>query len=127
MHCIRYTFIYMDTNLGLKCDDLQPLNKLFSPTYSPLIWKYLYLHISLWTLGLKCDEFYNPLDFFLDVLSFDNRSEELEESSIKRIAFLANNWAEETEKCERNKLIVNNFKFGNDQIQRGTFYTLFLL
>ena len=44
--------------------------------------------------GFNCQEFYNPSDFFLDILSPDNRSIDLEKSSSSRILMLGDAWAE---------------------------------
>jgi ABC-type multidrug transport system ATPase subunit len=71
-------------------------------------------------LGLQCDEFYNPLDFFLDILSYDNRSEELENNSDKRILYLANNWINENEKHEKNGKFLSKFDT-NDRDLKGYF------
>ena len=39
-------------------------------------------------LGFKCPDLFNPADYFLDIVSVDNRSEEEEDRSKKRIEFL---------------------------------------
>jgi ATP-binding cassette, subfamily G (WHITE), eye pigment precursor transporter len=46
------------------------------------------------TGGFNCQQFYNPSDFFLDILSPDNRSPELEKASSERILMLGDAWAE---------------------------------
>jgi ABC-type multidrug transport system ATPase subunit len=45
-------------------------------------------------VGFPCAAFYNPSDFFLDLLSPDNRSPELEEASQARIQRLGDVWLE---------------------------------
>lgn len=42
----------------------------------------------------RCPETFNPSDYFLDILSIDNRNHEDEIESVKRVAFLANCWAD---------------------------------
>jgi ABC-type multidrug transport system ATPase subunit len=46
--------------------------------------------------GHSMHRFFNPADFFLDILSPDTRSKELEESSSSRIEHLAARWDEKT-------------------------------
>jgi hypothetical protein len=46
------------------------------------------------TNGFACQEFYNPSDFFLDILSPDSRSPELEQESSSRIKLLSGQWAD---------------------------------
>jgi hypothetical protein len=43
-------------------------------------------------IGYHCHEFYNPSDFFLDILSPDNRTEELEKESSLRIQYIGEEW-----------------------------------
>ena len=43
--------------------------------------------------GFDCPKVFNPSDYFLDVLSPDNRSAESEEESAKRIESLGDKWA----------------------------------
>ena len=45
------------------------------------------------TGGFHCQEFYNPSDFFLDILSPDNRNNDLEKESSSRITRLGDAWA----------------------------------
>ena len=45
--------------------------------------------------GFAIPRLYNPSDFFLDVLSPDNRSAELEKQTVERIARLGDLWAQE--------------------------------
>ena len=44
------------------------------------------------TLGFPCPDLFNPADYFLDVVSIDNRSPEEEEKSRQRIELLTNKW-----------------------------------
>lgn len=46
------------------------------------------------TSSYSCPENFNPADFFLDLLSPDNRSKESEESTRNRINFLGTKWQE---------------------------------
>ena len=52
--------------------------------------------------GYLCQEFYNPSDFFLDILSPDNRSPEQEKESSERILLLGAAWAERGAQLERS-------------------------
>jgi ABC-type multidrug transport system ATPase subunit len=45
-------------------------------------------------VGYPCPESFNPADFYLDLLSPDNRSLESEEETRNRIQFLGNKWDE---------------------------------
>ena len=42
--------------------------------------------------GHKCPKLFNPSDFFLDILSPDNRTPELDKLSSERITLLGDNW-----------------------------------
>jgi energy-coupling factor transporter ATP-binding protein EcfA2 len=42
--------------------------------------------------GFRCHDFFNPADYFLDILSPDNRSHELEVESAARIQRLGDEW-----------------------------------
>ena len=44
--------------------------------------------------GFHCQQFYNPSDFFLDILSPDNRSPESDKESGERILMLGDAWAQ---------------------------------
>ena len=54
--------------------------------------------------GFRCSSFFNPSDFFLDLLSPDNRDPESEEISQSRIRRLGDAWAER----ESQSLIKSN-------------------
>jgi ABC-type multidrug transport system ATPase subunit len=45
-------------------------------------------------LGHACPESFNPADFFLDILSPDNRSKESEQATTNRIKFVGDKWEE---------------------------------
>ena len=46
------------------------------------------------SVGYTCPDAFNPADFFLDLLSPDNRSSESEEETANRIRFLGQKWKE---------------------------------
>ena len=46
------------------------------------------------TLGYSCPKLFNPSDYFLDILSPDNRSLEAETTTNERIRFLGDSWTE---------------------------------
>lgn len=46
------------------------------------------------SVGYTCPDAFNPADFFLDLLSPDNRSKESEEETSNRIQFLGRKWLE---------------------------------
>lgn len=52
--------------------------------------------------GYICQEFYNPSDFFLDILSPDNRSSAQVKESSQRILTLGDAWAARGELLERS-------------------------
>lgn len=62
------------------------------------------------TLGFNCPKLYNPADYFLDILSPDNRTFELEEKSQNTINSLADQWIEF---CDSNTLLDTS-KFGKE-------------
>ena len=39
-------------------------------------------------IGFKCPQFHNPADYFLDIISVDNRSTDLQDKSEKRVKLL---------------------------------------
>lgn len=44
------------------------------------------------TLGFSCPKLFNPSDYFLDILSPDNRTMDAEISTAKRIQYLGDCW-----------------------------------
>jgi hypothetical protein len=46
------------------------------------------------------NKFYNPADYFLDILSPDTRSKELDQESTNRILFLSDKWTETMDLAE---------------------------
>ena len=47
------------------------------------------------TQAFACPKFFNPADYFLDILSPDNRSVKLEEEAQDRIKLLSDKWLEQ--------------------------------
>lgn len=48
------------------------------------------------SIGFCCPRSFNPSDYFLDILSPDNRSPEADEKSVKQIELIGNAWLEHT-------------------------------
>jgi ABC-type multidrug transport system ATPase subunit len=46
------------------------------------------------SIGFSCPRSFNPSDYFLDILSPDNRSPEADEKSMKQIEVIGNAWQE---------------------------------
>ncbi len=63
-------------------------------------------------MGHPCAAFFNPSDFFLDVLSPDNRSPELEEASASRIKRLGDVW------LERGSALMESRKSSRDDLTK---------
>ena len=62
------------------------------------------------SIGLKCPSYFHPGDYFLDIISLDNRSKEQEKKSTKRIKFILESY----EKYSTQKLSKNNGKLSFD-------------
>ena len=48
--------------------------------------------------GYPCPRLFNPSDYFLDILSYDNRTKELDEFTTMQVDKLGNMWAEQVKK-----------------------------
>lgn len=52
-------------------------------------------------IGFTCPEHFNPADYFLDLISIDTRSKEMESGTLKRVKLLAQNFNESAHRlCE---------------------------
>eukprot|EP01040_Poterioochromonas_malhamensis_P000564 gene564-604_t len=58
--------------------------------------------------GFSMTKFFNPADYFLDLLSPDTRTKELETESFSRIELLAQKWNEKLDLKEYHSLKVSN-------------------
>ena len=58
--------------------------------------------------GYTCPAHFNPSDYFLDVLSPDNRTPELEESARNRINFLNERWRERERELANEKADISD-------------------
>jgi ABC-type multidrug transport system ATPase subunit len=59
-------------------------------------------------LGFRCPHNFNPPDFFLDLLSPDNRSPENEVDSQNRIKFLAGEWKKTETSTEHQEMLLRS-------------------
>jgi ATP-binding cassette subfamily G (WHITE) protein 2 len=72
--------------------------------------------------GFVCQQYYNPSDFFLDILSPDNRNEQLEIESSNRILLLGDAWLKSASRLEKSISIDDLSKLvsGNEVRSVGT-------
>ena len=71
--------------------------------------------------GYPAPKYFNPADFFLDILSPDSRSPELEASSGKRILELAQYWTDHHHYHETKSLQITESEKGKDENQKEPF------
>lgn len=81
--------------------------------------------------GYSCPESFNPSDFFLDLLSPDNRSPEAQHETRNRILFLGDSWQKETKDeeviVEAEEQFISVRAIGTDQGLSKTFNAFRLL